>query len=392
MSTDPPYYDNVPYSDLSDFFYVWLRHNLSDVWPDEFATILTPKAEELVADNQRLGSRHAAEEYFESGMLDFMRGVSEAQTPEVPATIFYAYKATESRDGEAVSTGWDTFLQAILDSGMVVTATWPMRTEMPGGTRMVDRNALSSSVVLACRPRSPDSALGTRAEFVGELRHHLPDALKILQSGSVAPVDLAQAAMGPGIRVFSQYARVVEADGTAMPVRRALVIINDLIGEILDGGEAELDPNTRFALTWYSENGYQPGPFGDADNLARAKNTSVQGTVDAGIGDVRDGEFRLLQRSELAAEWRPVSDERRTVWKSAQYLSSALERSESEAATLLAQLGGYGDRARQLAYVLFQRASDKGWAREAGVYNSLIAAWPKLLQATGVGDDQQQLL
>ena len=378
VSTDPPYYDNVGYSYLSDFFYIWLRRNLSDIWPDECATLLTPKAEELIANRFRAGSKVKAEEHFEVGMAQFMKGVTLIQSKEVPATLYYAYKATETKDGEIRATGWDTFLQAALDAGLQVSATWPLRTESPGRILAKGTNALSSSIVLACRPRSEQATLATRGEFIGALRAELPEAVRILQSGNIAPVDMAQSTIGPGIRVFSRYAKVVEADGSSMPVSAALAIINDVLGEVLDGEEAELDADTRFALTWFSEFGFNPGPAGDADSVANAKNTSLAGIEESGIGEARAGQFRLYERSELAPDWSPAEDSRLTVWEAMQYLIAALERSESEAAELLHTLGGYGERARQLAYLLYQKANDKGWAAEAGAYNGLITAWPNL--------------
>lgn len=394
VSTDPPYYDNISYADLSDFFFVWLRHNVADVWPDECATLLTPKSDELIANAHRAGSKKKAESHFESGMAEFMAEVALAQSPDVPATIYYAYKATETKDGEIRSTGWDTFLQGVLDAGLQVNATWPMRTEL--GNRLIasKSNALASSIVLVCRPRSTTASLASRGEFIGALREELPEAVRLLQSGNIAPVDIAQSTIGPGIKVFSRYAKVVEADGTAMPVSDALTIINDVLAEVIDGEEAELDPDTRFAATWYAQHGYNPGKSGDADGQARAKNTSLSGIEAAGIGEARAGSFRLFERSELDPEWSAVSDTRLTVWEATQHLVAALDRSETEAATLLHQLGGYGDRARQLAYVLFQKATDKGWAEEAGAYNGLILAWPTL-QSVGASadqDQQQQLL
>ncbi len=378
LSTDPPYYDNISYADLSDFFYVWLRRNLSDVWPDECSTLLTPKAEELIANRYRAGSKEQAEEHFESGMAEFMAQVAESQTTDVPATIYYAYKATETKDGEIRTTGWDTFLQAVLDAGLQVNATWPMRTEL--GSRLVasKSNALASSIVLACRPRAESASLATRGEFMAALRDELPEAVRVLQSGNIAPVDMAQSTIGPGIKVFSRYARVVEADGSSMSVSTALRIINDVLGEILDGEEAELDADTRFALTWFSEHGYEPGPSGDADSVARAKNTSLAGIEESGVGEAREGKFRLFEREDLNPDWSPVDDQRLTVWEVLQYLVAALDRSESEAAELLHTLGGNADRTRQLAYLLYQKANDKGWASEAGAYNRLITAWPSL--------------
>ncbi len=226
----------------------------------------------------------------------------------------------------------------------------------------------------------------------------LPEAVRVLQSGNIAPVDMAQSTIGPGIKVFSQYARVVEADGSSMSVSAALAIINDVLGEVLDGEEAELDADTRFALTWFSEHGYSPGPSGDADSVARAKNTSLAGIEESGIGEARAGKFRLYERSEFPLNYSPVDDERRTVWEATQHLAAALERSESEAAEFLHVLGGYGDRARQLAYLLYQKANDRGWASEAGAYNSLITAWPNLrtgaatVAAEAAGPAQQTLL
>ena len=389
LSTDPPYYDNISYADLSDFFYVWLRRNLGDVWPVECSTLLTPKAEELIASRYRAGSKEQAEEHFESGMAEFMAQVAQSQPGDVPATIYYAYKATETKDGEIRTTGWDTFLHAVLEAGLQVNATWPMRTEL--GNRLVasKSNALASSIVLACRPRSLSASLATRGEFIAALRNELPEAVRLLQSGNIAPVDMAQSSIGPGIKVFSRYARVVEADGSSMPVSVALRIINDVLGEILDGEEAELDTDTRFALSWFAQHGYDPGLSGDADSVARAKNTSLEGIEQSGIGEARQGKFRLFKRSELAPDWSPIDDPRLTVWEVLQYLVAALEKSESDAAELLHTLGGNGDRARQLAYVLYQKANDKGWATEAGSYNALITAWPNLTIAAAAATPVQ---
>ena len=398
LSTDPPYYDNISYADLSDFFYVWLRRNLADVWPDECSTLLTPKAEELIANQYRAGSKAQAQAHFESGMAEFMAKVTERQLGDVPATIYYAYKATETKEGEIRTTGWDTFLQAVLDAGLQVNATWPMRTELGNRLLAAGTNALASSIVLACRPRPASAVLATRGEFMAALRRELPEAIRLLKSGNIAPVDMAQSAIGPGIKVFSRYARVVEADGSSMPVSAALAIINDVLGEVLDGEEAELDADTRFALTWFSQHGYSPGPAGDADSVARAKNTSLAGIEASGIGEARAGKFRLYERHELAPDWSPIEDTRRTVWEATQYLAAALERSETEAAELMNTLGGYSDRARQLAYLLYQKANDRGWASEAGAYNGLITNWPNLrtgaatVAAAATGPTQQTLL
>lgn len=393
ISTDPPYYDNISYADLSDFFFVWLRRNLGEVWPDECATLTTPKSDELIANRHRAGSKAAAERHFESGMSEFMGKVVAAQNPSAPATIYYAYKATEAKEGDVRSTGWDTFLQAVLDAGFQVTATWPMRTEL--GNRLIasGTNALASSIVLACRPRHLSAALASTGEFLSALRNELPEAVKLLQSGNIAPVDMAQSTIGPGIKVFSRYAKVVEADGSVMSVSDALLHVNSVLGEILDGEDADLDRDTRFAIAWFTLHGYNFGPAGDADSQARSKGTTVGGVVDAGIVASQSGRVRLIERRDLRLGWSPISDDRLTVWEATQYLIAALDRSESEAAALLHQLGGYGDRARSLAYVLFKKCTDKGWADEAAAYNGLITAWPSLLEVSApVADGQQRFL
>lgn len=378
ITTDPPYYDNISYADLSDFFYVWLRRNLRDVWPEECATVMTPKAEELIANQHRAGSKRAAEKHFESGMAEFMQEVVAAQHPSAPATIYYAYKATEAKDGEMRSTGWDTFLQAVLDSGMQVTATWPLRTEL--GNRLIasGTNALASSIVLACRPRDTRAPMASRGEFVAALADELPEAVHLLMSGNIAPVDIPQSTIGPGVKVFSRFSKVVDADGSAMSVSDALAIINDQLSEILNGEEAELDRDTRFALDWYTQFGYNQASTGLADSVARAKNTSVSGIEASGIGETRGGKFRLYERHELDGSWSPTNDSRLTVWEATQHLIARLDQSESHAAELLRLLGGYGDSARSLAYLMFKKATDKGWAAEAGSYNALITAWPEL--------------
>ena len=420
VSTDPPYYDNIGYADISDFFYVWLRHNLAGVWPDECATLLSPKAAELIADPSRHESKQDAKEYFESGMAEFMSGVASSQHPDVPATIYYAYKATEDKateeeGGSVRSTGWDTFLQAVIDAGLQVTATLPLRTELSNRPRSLGANALGSSIVLACRPRSQSATLATQSEFIAALREELPEAIELLRSGNVAPsarnineveikdaievlksdnvapVDLSQPAIGPGIGVFSRYAKVVGADGSSMLVSDALVIINKVLDEVRYGVESEFDSDTRFALAWYEQHGFDPGPFGDADSIARAKNTSVEGIEKADVGKSSGGKFRLYCRSELDADWDPARDSRLTAWEALQHLVARLEQSESEAVNLLARLGGVGESARQLAHRLYKIASDKKWVDEALAYNDLIAVWP-ILRSTTPRGTQQKLL
>ena len=383
ISTDPPYYDNISYADLSDFFFVWLRRNLADVWPDEASTLLTPKAEELIANQYRAGSKKAANEYFESGMQEVFAEAARKADPRFPAAIFYAFKAAEDSSDGLVSTGWETFLNGLLHAGYAITATWPVRTELANkiGSKA---NMLASSIVLACRPREVTAAMATRGEFIGALRAEMIPAVRLLQKENIAPVDMAQSAMGPGIAIFSRYPKVVEADGSSMSVRTALSLINEVLAEALSGEESEFDADTRFALTWFEQFGHNPGPAGDAITLATAKNTSVAGVETSGIASSRDGKFRLLERDELDESWDPASDSRLTVWESTQYLIRALDDSETSAADLLRRIGqGFGERARQLAYLLYGICDRNKWAQEAGAYNMLVTAWPEIERLAG---------
>ena len=280
---------------------------------------------------------------------------------DYPFTLFYAFKQAETSEEGTASTGWETMLEGLLDAGVTITGTWPIRTEQPGGLREVGRAALASSIVLVCRRRPADATLTTRRDFLSALRAELPEALRRLQQGNIAPVDLAQASIGPGMAVFSRYTWVVEADGSAMSVSTALSIINDVLGEILDGEEAELDPDTRFALTWFSQHGYNPARSGDAESVARAKNTSLSGIEDAGFGEARAGLFRLYEREELKSDWSPLDDDRLTVWEVTQHLIRAQEEGgEQAAASLLRAVGGLADPARELAYRLYHTSERKG--------------------------------
>jgi putative DNA methylase len=395
VSTDPPYYDNISYADLADYFYVWMRRSLGEVWPDECATLLTPKADELIASPQRAGSKRAAQAHFENGMLAVFTEAARVADSRFPATIFYAFKATESTDDGVTSTGWETFLAGLLDAGYSVTATWPVRTEF--STRMVasGANALASSIVLACRPREVSAPLATRGELIGALRSEMESAVRLLQTENIAPVDLAQSAIGPGIAIFSRYAKVIEADGKPMTVRTALGIINEVLAEILSGEESEFDADTRFALTWFEQYGHNPAPFGEADLLARAKDTTVSGVASAGVVHSRDGKVRLVERAELPTEWNPAEDSRLTVWETTQHLLRRLDSSEADAADLLAQLGpGLGERSRQLAYLLYGICDRKKWVDEASAYNMLVTAWPEIsrLAAAGTNRDAARTL
>ncbi len=380
ISTDPPYYDNICYADISDFFYVWLKQNLADVWPGECSTLLTPKSEELIANIYSSASRKEAEEYFESGMAEFMGEVAATQHRDIPATIYYAYKATEtSEEGVVQSTGWDTFLQGVIDAGLRVTATWPLRTERSARPNALGANALASSIVLACRPRPESARPATSSEFVAALRSELPKAVRKLMSVDIAPVDLPQSIIGPGISVFSRYSKVVKADGGRMPVRDALAVINEVLDKILHGEESDLDAETHFALAWYEQYGFEAAGFGEAESIAKAKNTAVEGVIKAGVGESTEGKFRIYARGELDDEWDPASDSRVVAWEALQHLVKRLERSESQAADLLARLDTTNAAgARQLAYILHKIANDNNWADEALTYNNLITVWPIL--------------
>lgn len=380
VSTDPPYYDNIGYADLSDFFYVWLRRTLADRFPKEFATLLVPKAQELVATPYRHGGKEEAEEFFMAGMSRALRNIERASTDEAPVTIYYAFKQSEVEREGVTSTGWATFLEAALAAGFQVDGTWPVRTEL--GNRMIgrDTNALASSIVLVCRKRPADAATITRAEILRALKRELPVAVRKLQASAIAPVDMAQAAIGPGMAVFSRYAAVLESNDSPMPVRTALALINQELDAILASEDADYDPHTRFAVAWFEQHGYEKGRSGDADGLARAKNVGLNGLAEAGIFEARAGVSRLLRRDELPEDWDPAKDRRSTVWEATQHL---IRRHEAEglegAADLLARLpGAMADAARELAYRLYQVCERRKWASEALPYNALVADWPEI--------------
>jgi putative DNA methylase len=399
ICTDPPYYDNIGYADLSDFFYVWLRKSIGGIYPDLFSTLLTPKAQELVATPYRFGGdRHKAHRFFEEGLGRVFSKLHEAHEGKYPLALFYAFKQTESNGDDGgpephliSSTGWETMLGGMLRAGFLITGTWPMRTEL---TTSLKRSvgALASSIVIICRPRSVTAGLATRREFVGALRSELPEALKRLQQGSIAPVDLAQASVGPGMAVFSRYARVVEADGSQMALRTALGLINQVLDEVLTEQESEYDGSTRWALAWFEQFGMSEGSFGDAETLAKAKNIAVSGLVEDGFLFARGNKVRILRREELDPKWEPATDPRLTVWEVTQHLIRSLDQDGEEgAARLLRKLGaGYGETARDLAYRLFALSERKGWAQEAVAYNSLVVAWPEVtrLRAREGADSQ----
>ncbi len=390
VSTDPPYYDNVGYGDLSDFFYVWLRHSLRPVYPDLFATLAVPKAEELVATPYRHGSKIEAEAFFLRGMTQAMQRLAEQAHPAFPVTIYYAFKQAENKnDGSASSTGWETFLDALMRAGFAVTGTWPMRTE--NQTRLVGMitNALASSIVLVCRQRAAEAVTTSRREFVNDLRSEMPAALAHMQSGNVAPVDLAQASIGPGMAVYSRYKQVLEPNGEPLTVRTALQIINQELDAYLAEQEGDLDRDTRFAVAWFEQSGFDSGEFGIADVLARAKNTSVDGVVQAGLAVSGRGKVRLRswRDTDWDMEWNPQGDRRATVWEATHHLIKRLQAGgESGAARLLARMtSDLAGEARQLAYRLYSICERKNWAEYALEYNKLVVSWPQIQeQAAGI--------
>ncbi|MCU4185197.1 DUF1156 domain-containing protein [Acidiferrimicrobium sp. IK] len=386
VSTDPPYYDNVGYAALSDFFYVWLRRSLAAMYPDLFSTMLTPKSAELVADPFRSGGdKSKSEELFEEGFERVFANLSKAADPSYPLTVFYAFKQSEHDESGVASTGWETMLAGLLRSGFAVTATWPMRTELGNRMRNHASNALASSIVLACRPRSETAGITDRRGFLAALHAELPKALRELQQGNIAPVDLAQAAIGPGMAVFSRYAKIVEPTGETMPVRSALTLINQVLDEVLAEQEGEFDGDTRFAIKWFEQYGFDEAGYDPAEGLARATNVSVKGLEEADILVARAGRVRLLRRAELAADWDPTTDERMPVWEVTQQLVKALwdDGSESGAADLVRRLGGLGEAARDLAYRLYAICERRGWAEDALGFNALVTSWPEILRRAG---------
>ena len=379
VSTDPPYYDNIGYADLSDFFYIWLRRSLKPVFPMLFTTLSVPKIEELVATPYRHGSKEKAEVFFLDGMTQAMHQLAVQSHLAFPVSIYYAFKQSESDCIEGITnTGWDTFLAAVIKAGFAITGTWPMRTEYTGNLKK-NMSALASSIVLVCRKRPADAPTATRREFLTALKAELPGALKHLQWGNIAPVDLAQAAIGPGMGVFTRYARVLDAAGQPMSVREALALINQTLDEVLAEQEGDFDPETRWAVAWFEQMGFNDGPFGDAETLSKAKNTSVETLAEAGLLASRAGKVRLLRPSELPTAWQPRHETRLTIWEMTHHLIRVLEKDgESGAAALAAQLGSRAETARELAYRLYTVCERKKRAQEALAYNALVQSWPEI--------------
>jgi putative DNA methylase len=385
ISTDPPYYDNIGYADLSDFFYVWLRRALRDTMPRLFAMMSTPKSEELVATPARHGGSEKAELFFLNGMKEAMQRFADQSHPSAPLTIYYSFKQADNESEVGTSSkGWATFLDACFQAGLQISGTWPARTERPGRMRDFDSNALASSIVLVCRKRIADAPTISRREFLRELNAILPEALDEMTKGSgddrspVAPVDLSQAIIGPGMAVFSKYASVLEADGSPMSVRTALQLINRFLVE------DDFDPDTQFCLHWFEQHGWGEGRFGDADTLSRAKGTSVDGMRDAGVVESGGGIVRLRRWSEYSAHWDPQTNIRNPVWETLHHLIRALKQEgETGAGRILAAVKGKAEVTRQLAYRLYTLCERQGWAEDARAYNELITSWSGIETASG---------
>ncbi len=393
VSTDPPYYDNIGYADLSDFYYIWLRKTLRNIYPDEFSTLLVPKASELIASAHRHDSKHAAKDFFEGGMKETFTNLRRFVSHDYPLTVYYAFKQQDAgfmtphlqgptrREGEKrlASTGWETMLTSLIQSGFTIAGTWPMRTERPTGLK-ARNNALASSIVLVCRPRPADAPATSRRRFLAALRAELPAAIAKMKTGSVAPVDMAQATIGPGMAIYSRYRAVLEADGTPLSVRAALGFINAALDEALEEQDALLDPETRFAVGWFDEGGFKAGDFGRADVLARGKNTSVESAALAGVVEAEAGKVRLIHWREYdPGAYDPRRDKRATAWEGTHHLIERLQHGEERAAALYNALpDDVAESARDLAYRLYHVCERNGWAEDALDYNTLVSSWSEI--------------
>lgn len=387
LSTDPPYYDNIVYSDLSDYFYVWLRRSLREIYPGLFSTMLVPKAEELVANPYRLGSKVKAKQFFEDGFRAVFATARRSARDDLPITVYYAFKQSESDASGLASTGWETLLEGMIDAGWEITSTWPIRTEGSGRLIAKGTNALASSIVLSLRPRVENAPTTDRRGLIGALEAELPDALRKLQQGQIAPVDLPQAAIGPGMAVFSRYGAVLEPDGKPMGVRAALTRINEILDQVLNEQEGDFDPTSRFAVAWYRGHGYGVGKFGDADNLARARNTSVDVMDRDEILTSRAGRVQLIKPADLPWDYDALKDTHTSNWEALHHLIKVLERDGIAPAGdflqgALSRPDGAvdADLVKELAHLLFRIAEGNGWTKDALSFNNLVTSWPEILE------------
>ncbi|SEP49906.1 putative DNA methylase [Rhodospirillales bacterium URHD0017] len=396
ISTDPPYYDNIGYADLSDFFYVWLRRSLLGVWPDLFRRLTTPKAEELVATPYRHGSKELAEAFFMDGMGQALTAMCKAATDKNPLSIYYAFKQSEVATEGITSAGWASFLQAVVDAGLTVDGTWPMRTEATNALK-ANINALASSIVLVCLKRPADASVITRAEFMRALKRELPEAIVDIRKAGVGPVDMQQSVIGPGMGIFSRHAKVLEDDDSPMSVKTALSLINRVWEEIENELDTAFDPETQVALAWFATYGFDAKPSGELISIANAKGIPTDLLFASGIFQNLRGRAALTPRGELQKNWLPSADKRLTIWECVQHTARVLNAEEgggAAAGRLVADMGVKAADARALAYRLFEIATQKGWAAEALVYNELAQEWPRLedVAASNTGESQLDLL
>ena len=385
ISTDPPYYDNIGYADLSDYFYIWMRRTLKNIYPNVFNTIMVPKAEELIATPYRHGgSVEKAKLFFEDGMLDTFYQLYQYTCDDIPVTVYYAYKQSDSDQSikGTVSSGWETILSAIIIAGFTITGTWPIRTERKGRLVGNGTNALASSIVLVCRKREHNAPICTRRNFINELKRELRPALVKLQESNIAPVDMAQSAIGPGMAVYSKYSQVLEANGTPMSVRSALQVINQELDLYFNEQDSELDSESRFCIDLYSQYAFNEMAYGDALTLATAKNTSVEVMASHGTLYARRGKVHLLERAELPTS---IDEHGSNIWLLCQQLTYKMETEGIEgcAKAVAPLFGSNAERAKDLAYRLYTIAERKHWAQEAYAYNALVVSWPEIQARAG---------
>lgn len=387
LSTDPPYYDNVEYAELADFFYVWLRRTLRHIYPDLFSTLLVPKSDELVANQYRHDGNDGAKRFFEDGFRRVFADARAHADMDYPITVYYAFKQSESNDDGDASSGWETLLEGMIRSGWMITSTWPFRTETVSRMLAQGKNALASSIVLSLRPRPEGAPTTDRRGFIAALEAELPDALRKLQQGAIAPVDLPQAAIGPGMAVFSRYSGVLEPDGSKMTVRSALVRINEILDQVLNEQEGDYRPDTRFAITWYRLHGYAAGKSGEAENVATARAVVLGDLARSGILTHRGGVVQLLGPSDLDGHYDPSTDQHISTWEVLHHLIKILERDGVAQAgdflrTALDRLAGDidADELKELAHLLFRIAESNGWTKDALSFNTLVTSWPEIIE------------
>lgn len=395
INTDPPYYDNIGYSDLSDFFYVWLRRTLKSVHPELLSTMLVPKAEELVANPFRNGGRDSAQRFFEDGFRDVFASARANASAKFPIVIWYAFKQTDADELGVASKGWETLLDGMIRSGWEITSTWPNRSELSNRMVASGTNALASAIVLSLRPRATEAARIDRRGFIEALAAELPAALRTLQQGRISPVDLPQAAIGPGMAVFSRYSAVLEPDGSKMTIRAALARINEILDQVLNEQEGDFDPTSRFAIAWYRQHGYGIGKFGDADNIARARNTSVHLLDRQGILTSRSSRVQLIKPENLSSAYDVTADLHASNWEVLHHLIKALEREGIRPAGqflrgALSRLNEAvdADLIKELAHLLFRIAEANAWTKDALSFNNLVTSWPEVLDVARTQKDE----